>query len=300
MADLTVFKQLAKAGVKYRIYADDHFPVAAEHDGVSVLRDIREFEDFAKDLRDPSFDAGFVHIEPSYDALDDFADGNSLHPSGSIAAGERFIKATYEAIRSSPAWEKSLLIITWDEHGGFYDHVIPPPAPRTGERGRTHGFMFDQLGPRVPAVVVSPLIRKNLIEKKILDHTAIPATLRRVFNLPSLGERDGISGGVDHLAGFAARTDAPLQLPDVATVGVALARILPSAKTTARRPDALLADDPYGNLAALLHSAVVQHLQVAPAEQHAAILARVRLFTTRAEAFAYLKEVEQLVRTKRG
>ena len=130
----TVFKQLDKVGVNWRIYADDHFPVAAELDGVSVVFDIREFADLAKDLRDPSFDAGYVHIEPSYDVLDSFEDGNSQHPNGSVAAGERFIKATYEAIRSSPVWEKSLLIITWDEHGGFYDHVIPGSAQETGER----------------------------------------------------------------------------------------------------------------------------------------------------------------------
>ena len=296
----TVFKQLKKAGVKYRIYADDDHPVVAELDGVSY-DDIREFEDFKKDLKDPSFDAGFVHIEPSYDALDHFEDGNSQHPNGSVAAGERFIKDTYEAIRSSPeVWDKSLLIITWDEHGGFYDHVPPGPAKPTGERGRKHGFMFDQLGPRVPAVIVSPLIRGNLIEHRTFDHTAIIATLCRVFKLPSLGARDGINGGVDHLVGLAFRSETPPTLPDVATAGVAaFASTRPSTKTAARRPAALLSDDPYGNLAALLHSAVVQHLQVAPAEQRAAILARVRLLTTHADAFAYLREVEQLVREKR-
>ncbi len=99
--------------------------------------------------------------------------------------------------------------------------------------------------------VVSPLIRPNLIEHKPFDHTAIPATLRRVFNLPSLGARDGLSGGVDHLAGlFVARTDAPMKLPNVATAGVAaLAPTHPSSKTAARRPAALLSDDPHGNLA---------------------------------------------------
>jgi phospholipase C len=295
----TVFRLLEKAGVKYRIYADDHTPVAAELDGISVVFDIREFEDFAKDLQNPSFDAGYVHIEPSYDVLDHFEDGNSQHPNGSVAAGERFIKATYEAIRSSPVWNNSLLIITWDEHGGFYDHVPPGRAERTGERGRTHGFTFDQLGPRVPAVIVSPLIRGNLIEHKPFDHTAIPATLSRVFRLPSLGARNGISGGVDHLVGVVFRSDAPMKLPDVASSGI-MAWRHPSAKVAPRRPDALLADDPHGNLATMLHSVVVQHLQVTPEEQHAAILARVRLLTTHADAFAYLKEVEQLVQTKRA
>ncbi len=75
---------------------------------------IHEFEDFANDLSDAPFDAGYVFIEPSYDTLDAFEDGNSQHPSGSVAAGERFIKATYEAIRNSPLWPSSLLIVTVD------------------------------------------------------------------------------------------------------------------------------------------------------------------------------------------
>jgi phospholipase C len=301
----TVFKLLERAGVKWRVYFDDHLSVdfadVAQLDGVSLVFDIRDFGDFAKDLRDPSFDAGYVFIEPSYDILDGFKDGNSQHPSGSVAAGERFIKATYEAIRSSPLWEKSVLIITWDEHGGFYDHVVPESAASTGERGREHGFTFGQLGPRVPAVVVSPLIRRNLIEHRSFDHTAIPETVRRVFNLPSFGTRGGLSGGVDQLAALrTARTDAPLTLPNVALAGVAPSSLTPPLpKTAARRPGALIAADPDGNKAALLHAAVVQHLQVAPSAQRDAILARVRRLRTHADAFAYLKEVEQLVRAKR-
>jgi phospholipase C len=290
----TVYKLLRKAGVKYRIYACDSFPVVGELDDVGEQR---EFEDFARDLQDPSFDAGYIHIEPSYDALDDFEDGNSQHPNGSVAAGERFIKATYEAIRNSPVWEKSLLIITWDEHGGFYDHVIPGPAVPTGNRGRTHGFMFDQLGPRVPALVVSPLIPRNLIEHKTFDHTAIPATLSRVFKLPALGTRDGISGGVDHLVGLKFRPDTPTTL--LANAGVTAIAARPVAKTAARRPDALLSDDPSGTVTALLHSALVQHLKASPAEEHAAIVDRVRSLRTRADAFTYLKEVEQLTHDAR-
>ena len=160
----TVFKQLEKAGVKYRIYADDNFPVAAELDGVSVVFDIEEFEDFAKDLRDPSFDASFVLIEPDYSVVtlsERYLNGNSQHPRGSVAAGERFIKATYEAIRSSPLWEKSLLIITL---GRAWRLLRPCPSssrPKNRRGGRSHGFVFDQLGPRVPAVVVSPLIART-------------------------------------------------------------------------------------------------------------------------------------------
>ena len=96
---------------------------------------------FAEDLQDPDFDAGFIHIEPKYfDGLGNtfdhnFGSGNSQHPVGGIAAGERLIKTTYEAIRNSPHWESSMLIITYDEHGGFYDHVPPAQPNQRAPRG---------------------------------------------------------------------------------------------------------------------------------------------------------------------
>ena len=292
----TIFDLLRKAGVKYRIYADDSFPVVGELDDVGERRD---FEDFKEDLKDPHFDAGYVHIEPAYGVLP-FTEGNSQHPNypGGVAAGERFIKATYEAIRNSPVWKDSLLIITWDEHGGFYDHVTPGPAPRTGNRGRKCGFMFDNFGPRVPAVIVSPLIRGNMIEHRTFDHTAIPATLSRIFKLPLLGTRNDVIRGVDYLVGNVFRTETSPTLPH--TVGLALAPTTSLDETAARRPAALLSDDPQGSLARALHSAIVQHLKIAPADQRAAIIDRVRLLTTHADAFEYMKEVEQLVREKRG
>src|SRR6266481_929001 len=286
----TIFKLLDDAGVKYRIYADDHFPNVAELHDVSVWS-IQEFENFADDLNDDDFDASYVFIEPSYDALDTYDDGNSQHPNGSVAAGERFIKATYEAIRQSPLWPSSLLVITWDEHGGFYDHAPPPPAVPTGSVGRDHGFTFAELGPRVPAIVVSPLIPRNLIEHRVFDHAAIPATLERVFNLPSsLTSRDG-GNGVNNLATLSTpRTDAPVTLPDPTAAAVAAQR-LPLSETVARQPGALVANDRHGNVAGLIRSAVAQHLKVAPAAEHEAILEQAKQLRTHADVQAYLQEV---------
>jgi len=306
-----VFQLLKKAGVKWRIYADDvgydrGLAFVSELDDISPYRDVKNFAQFVEDLARPSFDARYIHIEPSYDALDSFEDGNSQHPLASVAAGERFIKAVYETIRRSPVWDKSLLLITYDEHGGFYDHAIPGASQGTGEKGRTHGFTFEQLGPRVPAVIVSPLIPRNLIDHRTYDHTAITATISRLFGVPSLGQRDGISGGLDHLVGTQARTDAPLKLPGVPAPAVAGP---PADGATSGRPRepkaalrdsaALVSEDPHGNVAALLGRAVALHLQLAPAGQHDAIRARARLLTTHADVFAYLQEVQQLADARR-
>ena len=103
-----------------------------------------------------------------------------------IVGGEALIKATYEAIRNSPLWATSLLIITYDEHGGFYDSVETagtaiPPGDSSRSHVNQHGFTFKQYGVRVPAVVVSPLIPKGKVDHTVYDHSSVLATLEELF-----------------------------------------------------------------------------------------------------------------------
>ena len=295
----TIFKRLKKADVKFRIYADDHFPNVAELGGVSVVRDIDEYENFAEDVSSSSYDAAYTFIEPAYDALESFEDGNSQHPRGSVAAGERFIKTTYEAIRKSPIWNQSVLVILWDEHGGFYDHVPPGSAYATGTIGESHGFTFEQLGPRVPAVIVSPLVPKNQIEHRVLEHCSIPATLARVFKFDEINTRSNLVSGINHLARLETpRTDTPMTLPAAAAAPLKPRIALKDA--VARVPDAALIDGPQANYTALIHSAVAQHLEVAPEGERKEIIARALALKTQAELLAYMKEVHALVQTARA
>jgi phospholipase C len=74
-----------------------------------------------------------IFIEPSYDVLNDYKGGTSQHPLADITQGEALIEATYEAIRNSAIWPRSLFIVAWDEHGGFFDHGTPPDAPAPGD-----------------------------------------------------------------------------------------------------------------------------------------------------------------------
>src|SRR4029078_1476858 len=96
------------------------------------------------------------------------------------------------------------------------------------------------------------------------------------------------------------RTDTPVKLPEVAAPAAALKPLLMSAKIAPRRPQASLADDPHGNIAALIHSAAAEHLEVTPPEQHAAIRVHVSQLRTHADAFAYLKKVEHLCGCRTG
>jgi hypothetical protein len=166
-----------------------------------------------------------VFIEPDYHAFTGmFRGGNSQHPMDDVTSGERFLKDVYESIRGSPHWEKSLLIITYDEHGGFYDHVVPPGGVNPGDSnipGNSHNnFDFRQLGVRVPTVIVSPFVAKGTIDHTTYDHTSVLASVEALFKLGSLTKRDGTAQTMNHLLKLQApRTDAPLKLSEPAVSG---------------------------------------------------------------------------------
>lgn len=295
----TIFDRLSNADLKWRIYGCDSFPNVALLKGVSRTFDIDDFDDFAADVASPQYDAAYTFIEPSYDAFSEYEGGNSHHPLGSVRAGELLIKRTYEALRASPIWNDSMLIITYDEHGGFYDHVAPPAARRTGATGRKYGFKFDQLGPRVPAIVVSPRIPRNLIDHRQYEHSTVVATLTRLFDLEELTARSSATSDLKRLATLDIPRDTPMTLPD--PVGGTIARFVrtPFELTTARQPEKTIDDDPTGMIAATIASGLAQHLEIAPSSEHEDIIARVDELRTRQEGLDYLKEVHALVQATR-
>jgi len=302
-ANGTIFDALKLKGIKRCLYAGDDFPMVAALKGIQ-LGDIRPFSNFAGDLAGSNFPFGYVFIEPSYDVLNDYKNGTSQHPLADITHGEALIKATYEAIRNSAVWANSLLVITWDEHGGFYDHAIPPRAVAPGDTALNSkynlaGFTFEQYGPRVPAIVISPLIPRNLIDHRLYDHSSIPKTLEHVFTLNSMTGRDATANSLTALVTLSsARQDAPVTLPSPANSGAGVARALDMALApagvalTVSRPADTVNQ---GSLPAILQSALHQDLAVSPPEQRAAILERVRSIHTREQARAYMQEVRQKI-----
>jgi hypothetical protein len=188
-----------------------------------------DFEDFASEVAKSSFEPQFVFIEPRYGAHGfdvtgpgDFTCGNSMHPLDDVTRGERLVKDVYEAIRNSPHWERSMLLIVFDEHGGFYDHVPPPAAIPPGdtmtESYIEHHFQYDQLGVRVPAIIVSPLVPRGVIDHTQYDHTSMLASVERLFGLKPLTKRDAAAHDFLHLFSLGVpRTDTPAALVDPAT-----------------------------------------------------------------------------------
>jgi phospholipase C len=127
----------------------------------------------------------YAFVEPNYSDHDGII-ASDQHPDHHVAEGERFIASIYMAIKNNRAlWNSTALLITYDEHGGIYDHVPPPncmpdnfiaPADKTGTG---QPFNFDRLGVRVPAVLVSPWVprRKVVDSGRIFEHASIPATV---------------------------------------------------------------------------------------------------------------------------
>ena len=105
-------------------------------------------------------------IEPSYfNGPKKHHKATDQHPDHDVSLGEKLIKDVYEALRSSSLWNETALVITYDEHGGFFDHVKPPtniPNP-DGRNSTDDPFDFTRLGVRIPTVVVSPWVRKGSV-----------------------------------------------------------------------------------------------------------------------------------------
>jgi phospholipase C len=226
-----IFDLLDANCIDWTIFEGDDFPVSFALEGMNLnllQGRFKGFDDFAAELNKPSFGTPFVFIEPKYGAKEfdatgpgDFSCGNSMHPLDDVTRGEALIKQVYEAIRNSPHWEHSLLIVTFDEHGGFYDHVAPGPAVPPGDLETTryiqHNFKFDQLGVRVPALVISPYIARGVIDHTLYDHTSMLATVERLFGIGNLTNRDKAANDMLGLLTLDdPRGDSPTTLPPVA------------------------------------------------------------------------------------
>jgi phospholipase C len=207
----TIFGLLDAAGLGWAVYGYDREPLtkntftqisgaAASHFGL--------FADFQAAAAAGTLPA-YTFLEPSWGTA-----GNSDHPNYNVAAGERLMHDVYEALRAGPGWPRTLLVITYDEHGGCFDHVPPPwgAAPPDSSAGE-FGFGFDRFGVRVPTVLVSPLIAAGTVFRvpaggTPLDHTSVLKTVEQRWKLPSLTARDQAAPGLGDVLTLAApRTD---------------------------------------------------------------------------------------------
>jgi phospholipase C len=117
----------------------------------------------------------FSWIDPNFVDLGGLTGANDDHPPTDIMAGQELVFKVYNAVVTSPVWERTLLLIVYDEHGGFYDHVSPDrftPPGGLPDKDRK----FRRYGPRVPAIVVSPWLEPHEHSHTVFDHTSIIKT----------------------------------------------------------------------------------------------------------------------------
>jgi phospholipase C len=154
---------------------------------------IPDFSAFFDDCKSNNL-PNYCFLEPRYNATsgDDPIAANDQHPDHDVEEGETLIHDVYKALTSNQdTWQSTLLVIVYDEHGGLFDHVPPPPAVSPdGIPSVNPPFAFDRLGVRVPAVLVSPYIAQGtIINDRVFDHASLAATAQQIFLGP--GWRDG-------------------------------------------------------------------------------------------------------------
>ena len=192
----TIFNRLHDAGKRSRIYYHDiSLSLLLRQTWDIPIR--QRFSGFAADVAQaqPNDFPEFVFIEPRFFQLP-FADKpNDQHPPHDIGLGDQLIADVYAALSGNQAlWRETLLVVVYDEHGGFFDHVAPPSAlppddwvaPK-GPDGDL-GFGFDRLGVRVPAVLASPWLQPG-IDHAVYDHSSLLAYVCNKWQLPALGAR---------------------------------------------------------------------------------------------------------------
>ena len=195
----TVFELLSEAGLDWSVYYDE--------------LDVMPLTRLVQPTLWTGYDAHFKTMKsfhqqaasgtlPAYSFLEPrfFLDHNDAHPpltkqflvTSSVRASELLVNSVYDSIRQGPGWEKTLLVVTFDEHGGCFDHVPPPAAvaPSVSKPAGEAGFRFDRLGVRVPAILVSPWIESGTVVHTEFDHTSLIKTVSARWGLESLTERD--------------------------------------------------------------------------------------------------------------
>src|ERR1700674_124673 len=183
----TVYEILLKNNVTSAIFYND-WTAALSFEGLLLHNQARYFAEYAEfgalchSNRLPSY----CFIEPRYNPQSNgsFLPANDQHPDHDIAAGEMFVRTVYQDLRSNDqVWKSSILVILYDEHGGLYDHVPPPTCVSPdGINCPAPAFDFTQLGPRVPAIIVSPYVQAGTIDHtNVYDHTSLIATAMRLF-----------------------------------------------------------------------------------------------------------------------
>jgi len=198
----TVFNYLDEFGVNWKYYSHDIAFLRLNKKFTYSVNPIEKFDKFVKAVREGSLPS-VCWIDPDFGTIPwpvDWGYDNDDHPPHDVRQGQRLAGKIYNLLLNAKndLWKRTLFIITYDEHGGFYDHIIPPKAADDNPSFRCYGV-------RVPALVVSPWVKKKSVSNNIFDHTSIIKTILWRFcqknngSIPNMGKRVEIANDLGPL-----------------------------------------------------------------------------------------------------
>ncbi|MDG6966648.1 MAG: hypothetical protein JRN58_10360 [Nitrososphaerota archaeon] len=198
----TITQELDAANVSWVYYAGDHYgvngwnplpgdiPYLATH---PQLQGLKESVNFPADILKPNFPS-VAWIMPETDQI-------SEHPPYNVTAGMLSVVSEVNDIMQSPYWSSSMIFVTWDDYGGWYDNAVPPQVDQYG-----YGF-------RVPGLIISPYAKTGYIDNTVLEFSSTLKFIETVFHLPSLGTRDATANNILQAFNFNQAPQAPMILP---------------------------------------------------------------------------------------
>ncbi len=184
----TIFDRLDAHGISWASYATNVSTLYVISDiATKNPNRIKTIDQFHADAKSGSLPA-VSYVDPN------ILTGTEENPQD-LSLGEHFVSTVVGSLLNSPAWDRTLLVWTYDEHGGYYDHVPPPAAippddipPDIATTDQPGGY--DRYGFRVPTVVVSPYSKPHFVSHTVYDHTSVLKTIERKWNLPAMTYRD--------------------------------------------------------------------------------------------------------------
>jgi kumamolisin len=228
LSSVTIYEQVQASGRTWAVYYSDQNEVA-QYSRINTQRaNFKLYETgFAADAAAGKL-ANYVFIIPRFAGSATAGPVTSMHAPQDVRPADQLVADVYAALRASPQWPQTLFAVTFDEHGGYFDHADPPKAvnpdginsPAPGDKASfAPPFAFDRLGLRVPTILASPYLAKGTVCSKPLQHTSILATARKLFGIStSLTKRDAAAATFEDLFLAAPRTDTPATLVDQAAV----------------------------------------------------------------------------------
>jgi phospholipase C len=172
----TVYHNLNDKQIPWTYYWSD-LPIASLWQDLSGDYNIRRIQAFFDDAEAGTLPPVSV-IEPAFGANDD-------HPPHHPMLGQQFLASVFAALATSPLWNNMLIVITYDEQGGFFDHVAPPKFP--DERA---ALGFDQAGFRVPTIIAGPYAKQGFVDSTVREHSSVVKHISTMYDLPALTMRD--------------------------------------------------------------------------------------------------------------